>query len=384
MIVKIPLDYIDPNPYQARTREKPLHVQRIAASLAERGLIHTPPARIVIDGQPAPAEAYGYDNWGSVLAGYPDARVQLAAGHTRLAGFRHNLEHTVPSTWFDWQTMPLDLRHLDELGMFDLGLDENDLHRTLSDIDRANAMLIYRDKLGKTSPEIGARFKMSESGVRNLLRLLNLPEYIQIALEDGQISQSVARSLLSITEMDADLRQVAERAGGELRPDQIIRDAMSGELTASNVYERLEHIRALQSPALFAPPPVPAPVIPDAQPAAVVDLPPANRPAPAPPAARIPTPDAYEPRPAAPPRPPEPEPEPELPAPPRPWEECTVTMTITWWPGEDNKRSRMLAARVDDQAPLMRMSGGNLVLDIDSLYGELKVAHNKKVAEAQA
>lgn len=381
MIVKIPLDYIDPNPYQARTREKPLHVQRIAASLAERGLIHTPPARIVIDGQPAPAEAYGYDNWGSVLAGYPDARVQLAAGHTRLAGFRHNLEHTVPSTWFDWQTMPLDLRHLDELGMFDLGLDENDLHRTLSDIDRANAMLIYRDKLGKTSAEIGARFKMSESGVRNLLRLLNLPEYIQIALEDGQISQSVARSLLSITEMDADLRQVAERAGGELRPDQIIRDAMSGELTASNVYERLEQIRALQSPALFAPPPVA-----QDSPTAVVDL------APAPAVAAIPAPQAYEPRPAAPAptierppaRPPEPEPEPEPPAPPRPWEECTVTMTITWWPGEENKRPRMLAARVDDQSPLIRMSRGNLVLDIEFLYGELKVAHNKKVAEAQA
>jgi hypothetical protein len=59
-------------------------------------------------------------------------------------------------------------------------------------------MRMCKEKFGKTSAEIGAMFNLSESTVRGKMRLADLPEEGKKALEEGKISEGVARRLLTI------------------------------------------------------------------------------------------------------------------------------------------------------------------------------------------
>lgn len=167
----IPLDQIDPNPYQTREREDPAHVERIALSIVDNGLLQEPLARPV-DGN----------------------RYQLAYGHTRLAAYR----------WIEadgrlgFDLLPLKLADLPDLQMFELAVRENSERKDLTPIEEARAMAVYRDQFGKRSEEIGALFGLQASTVRNKLRLLDLPATVQERVSDGELSEGTARSLLTM------------------------------------------------------------------------------------------------------------------------------------------------------------------------------------------
>src|SRR5690348_3249528 len=105
----VPLDLIDPNPYQPRQTEDTEAVAEIADSIARNGLMQIPSARQV------------------------NGRYQLAFGHTRLAAFKMLQE----------ECMPLVIRELDDLQMFELGVSENIKRRDLNPIEQAEAMRRY-------------------------------------------------------------------------------------------------------------------------------------------------------------------------------------------------------------------------------------------------
>jgi ParB/RepB/Spo0J family partition protein len=162
--VLVPLDLIDPNPYQPRQVEDTAAVAEIADSIARNGLMQVPTARQV------------------------NGHYQLAFGHTRLAAFRLNGE----------ECMPLFIRELHDLQMFELGVAENIKRRDLNPIEQAQAMHRYMEEFGKNSTEAGEFFNVSPELVRQSVRLLNLPEPAQQKLAAGAITQTTARTLLSM------------------------------------------------------------------------------------------------------------------------------------------------------------------------------------------
>ncbi|HSV85302.1 MAG TPA: ParB/RepB/Spo0J family partition protein [Levilinea sp.] len=168
------LSIIDPNPWQPRQEKDPEHIKKIALSIAQDGLMQVPIGRRV------------------------DGRVQLAFGHSRLAAYRW-LVDMLPSSNIegDYTRMPVELRELSDLQMFDLAIRENIARKDLSPIDEARAMLRYRQDFGKTSKEIGELFGISDSAVRNKMRLLELPETVQ-AQVGGDLSEMTARRLISL------------------------------------------------------------------------------------------------------------------------------------------------------------------------------------------
>jgi ParB family transcriptional regulator, chromosome partitioning protein len=160
----IPIDLIDGNPYQPRQTEDAAAIAEIAESIKRNGLMQTPSARQV------------------------NGHYQLAFGHTRLAAFRLNGE----------ECMPLIIRELDDLQMFELGVSENIKRRDLNPIEQAEAMKRYMQEFQKTSAQASEFFNVSEEQVRATVRLINLVPEAQRGLAEGKINITTARTLLSI------------------------------------------------------------------------------------------------------------------------------------------------------------------------------------------
>lgn len=201
----IAIDLIDPNPYQPRQAEDLAVVAEIAESIKRNGILQIPSARRV------------------------NGRVQLAFGHTRLAAYKHNGE----------ECMPLIIRELDDLQMFELGVSENIKRRDLNPIEEARAMRRYMVEFKKNSVETGEFFNVSPEKVRSTVRLLNLPRNLQEGVSDGSITQNNARRLLTIQRVAPDqVKQVAKELAGKpnAEPDNVISNALRNNGTSVEMY----------------------------------------------------------------------------------------------------------------------------------------------------
>ncbi len=183
-IERFKLDQIAPNPFQTRQAEDPAEVARLAESIAQVGLLQIPVGRM----DPDRRELLG---------------VQLAFGHTRLAAFKALAAEGVEghADRLVFEEMPVDIRELTDIEMFELTVRENLDRKDLTPIEEARAMATYRDKFGKTSAEIGVLFGLSDSAVRNKMRLLDLPAPVQEKVQSREINEGTARRLMVLQKM---------------------------------------------------------------------------------------------------------------------------------------------------------------------------------------
>jgi ParB/RepB/Spo0J family partition protein len=211
-----PLSQIDPNPFQTRG-EDPEHIKQLALSIIDQGLLQIPIGRQVGE------------------------RVQLAFGHSRLAAYRWIVDvQPTSNVEGDFTTIPVSIRKLTDQEMFELAVRENNDRKDISPLEQARAMNVYREHFGKTSAEIGRLFGLSDSAVRNKIRLLSLPEDVQA--QAGQISERVLREILTLFDLPACVRERGEGDGWrESKPSGIVRDALGGK-TADTIHERIERL----------------------------------------------------------------------------------------------------------------------------------------------
>src|SRR5690606_13817254 len=80
----------------------------------------------------------------------------------------------------------------------ELALEENLKRKDLNDIEKARAFKRYLDEFGASIEELSKQLSMSRPAVSNLLRLLELPEPVQVALSQGKITAGHARALLKL------------------------------------------------------------------------------------------------------------------------------------------------------------------------------------------
>lgn len=187
----VPLDQIDPNPFQVRLQEDAAVVAEIAASIGKMGLMQVPTARKVGE------------------------RYQLAFGHTRLAAFKQLAnDAALAGAGGSWGEMPLMVRELSDLEMFELAVAENIKRRDLNPIETARAMKTYMETFGKTSEEAGEFFGVSAETVRGKVRLLGLPAPVQKKIESKELSEADGRKLLSLQRIDPkEAAAIGKKAG---------------------------------------------------------------------------------------------------------------------------------------------------------------------------
>jgi len=226
-----PLDRFQPNPWQPRESEDAEHIKALALDIAAHGLLQKPIGRMM-----------------------DDDSIQLAFGHSRLAAYRwlndvqdnSNLEG-------DWSSMPVIIQDLTDQQMCEMAISENLQRRDLTPIEVAKAMTRYRSEFGKTSAEIGALFGLSDSAVRNKMRLVELPEEIQKGIIEYGLSERSAREMLALYDIPEDVRNRTENYWN-CKPEDIIDTFFKGA-TSEAIHERIEslidHLSVEMSESLF-------------------------------------------------------------------------------------------------------------------------------------
>lgn len=195
MIEEIQLGLIESNPWQPRVSIDAEHIAQLARSIEKDGLLQTPRGRRVGE------------------------KIQLAFGHNRLLAFKQ----------LKYPRMPVDVLEIDDQEMARIALSENIARKDLSPLEIARAMKRYQDEFHASSIGLGELFGLSDSAVRNKLRLLELPEACLAALDAGVMSEGAGREVLSLLALPGSLRDAAERQWQKDKtPGGIIQAAVQG------------------------------------------------------------------------------------------------------------------------------------------------------------
>jgi ParB family transcriptional regulator, chromosome partitioning protein len=101
-----------------------------------------------------------------------------------------------------WTTVPAQVREADDRQMAELAIVENLQRKDLNPIEKAMSFKRYLEEHRCSQEDLARRLKIDRSTIANLMRLLELPESVLAALQDGQISAGHARALLPLGEED--------------------------------------------------------------------------------------------------------------------------------------------------------------------------------------
>lgn len=102
--------------------------------------------------------------------------------------------------------VPAIVREASEQEKLEVALIENLQREDLNPIETAVAYRKLIDEFNLTQEEVAKRVSKSRPAVTNILRLLNLPEEIQLALIDGRMSEGHAKLL---TGLDSEAKQIS-------------------------------------------------------------------------------------------------------------------------------------------------------------------------------
>lgn len=155
---------LQPNPFQPRRTFNEESLQELAASIKEHGII-----------QPIIAEKNGDTYY--IVAGERRTRAALLAGLTRV---------------------PVIFREFENNKKLEIALIENIQREDLNPIEEARAYQEIMQLSHLNQEETAKRVGKSRSAVANAMRLLQLPEDMQEALEKGRITAGHARAILSL------------------------------------------------------------------------------------------------------------------------------------------------------------------------------------------
>ena len=164
----LPVADISPSSRQPRRSFDEAELQELADSIRSLGLVQPVVVRAGKAGAEAPWE---------LIAG--ERRLRAA----RLAGL---------------ETVPALVRSADEAGSLEIALAENVAREDLNAIEEAHAYAALADEFGLTHERIGHLVGKSRVAVTNVLRLLELPDDVQLMIEAGDLSEGHARALLGV------------------------------------------------------------------------------------------------------------------------------------------------------------------------------------------
>lgn len=167
-VMEVPVEKIQPNPRQPRTRFHEEELEELAASIRQHGVIQ--PLILSHSGQ-------------------GDGEYVLIAGERRLLAARRAGLETVPAL----------VREAGDQQRLELALIENVQRADLTPLEAAEAYRQLTEEFQLSHEEVSQRVGKSRVAVTNTLRLLKLPPAVQQALAEGQISEGHARALLALS-----------------------------------------------------------------------------------------------------------------------------------------------------------------------------------------
>ena len=174
---EIDIARIRPNPNQPRQQFSEESLDELADSITQRGVL-----------QPILLRPDGED-------------YQIIAGERRWRAAQRARLHTIPAI----------VREIDESTTAELALIENVQREDLNAIEEAEGYRQLIQRHGHTQEDIGRIVHKSRSHVANLLRLLDLPDFVKQSLLQGDISMGHARAVLTAPEPEALTREIVAK-----------------------------------------------------------------------------------------------------------------------------------------------------------------------------
>ncbi len=197
---EIPLDQIDRNPYQTRTRFDETQLAELAASITATGVIQPILVRPLANG-----------------------RFQLIAGERRWLASQKAGKATIPAI----------LRQVSDEQAMEITIVENLQRTDLNPMEQARAYDRLSREFKMTQEQMAQRTGKDRASVANFLRLLRLPVEVQGKVEAGELSFGHARALLplenpetilkaaqKVTALSMSVRQTESYVQGILHPEK--------------------------------------------------------------------------------------------------------------------------------------------------------------------
>ena len=232
-INEIPLDRITPNPDQPRSSFDQEALDELASSIRELGII-----------QPISLRKTGPDSY-QIIAGERRFRAASRAGLT---------------------TVPAYIRTASDSELTEMALIENIQREDLNPVEIALTFRKLIDQYSLTQEQLSERIGKKRATIANFLRLLNLPDQVQLGLTDGQIDFGHARALLSLDNPEDQLkvyREIVKHGLSVRKVEELVKAVQAGSAhtapekptrRASHDYDILKkHLSAsFQTPVRFS------------------------------------------------------------------------------------------------------------------------------------
>ena len=172
---EIEIGRIRPNPEQPRVQFTEEAIDELADSIAERGVL-----------QPILLRPHG------------DGGFEIVAGERRWRAAQRARLHTIPAI----------IREIDDSTAAEIALIENIQREDLNAIEEAEGYRQLIQRHGHTQDNVAKLVHKSRSHVANLLRLLDLPDFVRQSLLRGDISMGHARAVATAPDPEALAREV--------------------------------------------------------------------------------------------------------------------------------------------------------------------------------
>ena len=137
-----------------------------------------------------------------------------------------------------YDRIPAMIKPIKDKDLLEIALLENIQRENLNALDEAKAYRALLEEHGYTQEDLAKRIGKNRSTIANLIRLLQLPESLQLDLAENRISTGHARTLLAVADEAEQLK---------LR-DKIVEERIS---VSAPVYGACESLGSIQRPAVY-------------------------------------------------------------------------------------------------------------------------------------
>jgi len=161
----VPVEYLNPGKYQPRRIIDLDHIEELASSIRDKGLLQP----IIVRKHPVKISEY-----------------EIIAGERRWRAAQRAELHEVP----------VIIKKFTDLEALEVGLIENLQRQDLSPLEEAEGYQRLMEEFGHTQEVMANSIGKSRSHVANMVRLIALPGEIKTMLDDGRLSAGHARALL--------------------------------------------------------------------------------------------------------------------------------------------------------------------------------------------
>jgi len=198
-VAMVQIEQIKPNPFQPRVHFNEQELRELASSIREHGII-----------QPLTLRKIGYDKY------------QLIAGERRLKA----------AALIGLTEIPAYVRIANDEQMLEMALVENIQREDLNPLEIAISFKRLLEECRIRQEDLSLKVGKDRSTISNYIRLLKLPNEIQVAVRDNLISMGHARTIINVEDEKTQLvilKKILERKLSVREVEEMVRKIGQGK-----------------------------------------------------------------------------------------------------------------------------------------------------------